>query len=207
MHRQSRVPARRGLNRRRRFSLGESAFGQFSTRADGRRRFSLGESAFGQFSTRADGRRRFSTTGLAASRPVSRVLYRGRSLGDDHPSPPPVARRLKRPTRGLGSATSSVRSLGFPGDRTASSYLALLRAEFAAFHSPSEQARTGLRLCGTGPRLTADGRYPLPCAEELGLSSSQDPKAWPAIIRPTRRRGIVVEVTQMTNKTQKGRCS
>ncbi len=27
------------------------------------------------------------------------------------------------------------------------------------------------RHCGAGPRLTADGRYPLPCAEELGLSS------------------------------------
>ena len=27
------------------------------------------------------------------------------------------------------------------------------------------------RHCGTGPRLTADGRYPPPCAAELGLSS------------------------------------
>jgi len=27
------------------------------------------------------------------------------------------------------------------------------------------------RHCGTGPRLTADGRYPPPCAGELGLSS------------------------------------
>src|ERR1035437_2660596 len=76
-----------------------------------------------------------------------------------------------RPTRGLGSATSSARRPGFPNHRTASSYLALLRAEFAAFHQPDRANPTSLRLCGTSPRLAADGRYPLPCAVELGLSS------------------------------------
>ena len=55
--------------------------------------------------------------------------------------------------------------------RVAPSYLALLRVEFAAFHPGGRSRRT--RLCGTGPRLAADGRYPLPCAEELGLSSSR----------------------------------
>ena len=81
-----------------------------------------------------------------------------------------------RPTRGLGSATSSARTYGCPHARTASSYLALLRAEFAAFHRPDRANPIGLRLCGTGPRLAADGRYPLPCAVELGLSSRARPK-------------------------------
>src|SRR5665811_342881 len=58
--------------------------------------------------------------------------------------------------------------------RVAPSYLALLRVEFAAFHPGRRSCRT--RLCGTGPRLAADGRYPLPCAEELGLSSRRIPE-------------------------------
>src|SRR5918992_1286797 len=39
----------------------------------------------------------------------------------------------------------------------------------------------GHRHCGAGPRLTADGRYPLACSEELGLSSD-------ATFRPMRPR-------------------
>ena len=67
--------------------------------------------------------------------------------------------------------------------RVAPSYLALLRVEFAAFHSavrPESRARH--RHCGTGPRLATDGRYPPPCAEELGLSSRRDRVA-PAVPR------------------------
>src|SRR5262245_18669819 len=73
---------------------------------------------------------------------------------------PPVARRLVRPTRGLGSAPSRRTGLS-------PSYLALLRVELAAFHS----GRGRHRHCGAGPRLAADGCYPLPRAVELGLSS------------------------------------
>jgi hypothetical protein len=38
------------------------------------------------------------------------------------------------------------------------------------------------RHCGTGPRLTTDGRYPPPCAEELGLSS-RDRRIAPTVPR------------------------
>jgi hypothetical protein len=38
------------------------------------------------------------------------------------------------------------------------------------------------RLCGAGPRLAADGCYPLPCVVELGLSSR------PTVARRTRDR-------------------
>jgi hypothetical protein len=51
------------------------------------------------------------------------------------------------------------------------SYLALLRVEFARFTQPDRLPDLPARLCGTGPRLTADGSYPLPCVAELGLSS------------------------------------
>ena len=74
-----------------------------------------------------------------------------------------------RPTRGLGSAFLSRDASRHR--RVAPSYLALLRVEFAAFHPAGRNRRT--RLCGIGPRLTADGRYPLPCAEELGLSRAE----------------------------------
>ena len=94
-----------------------------------------------------------------------------------------------RPTRGLGSAPLPRRS----NARVAPSYLALLRVEFAAFHSVAGRSRRH-RHCGTGPRLTADGRYPLPCAAELGLSSRRAgcpaeratirPPRWPADSRP-----------------------
>ena len=51
------------------------------------------------------------------------------------------------------------------------SYLALLRVEFARFTRPNRLPDLPARLCGTGPRLSADGCYPLPCVAELGLSS------------------------------------
>src|SRR5829696_2074297 len=58
--------------------------------------------------------------------------------------------------------------------RVAPSYLALLRVEFAAFHSVVGLRRRRHRHCGTGPRLTTDGRYPPPCAGELGRSSRRE---------------------------------
>jgi hypothetical protein len=48
--------------------------------------------------------------------------------------------------------------------------------------TPPSDPRAGRRHrhCGTGPRLTTDGRYPPPCAEELGLSSPCRQAAPPA---------------------------
>ncbi len=49
------------------------------------------------------------------------------------------------------------------------SYLALHQVELARFTRSAEAEPT--RLCGAGPRLAADGSYPLPCVVVLGLSS------------------------------------
>ena len=82
---------------------------------------------------------------------------------------PPVARRLMRPTRGLGSAPLPRRRLPVRGLRppiwpcSGWSLPVSLRSPACAADRH--------RHCGTGPRLTADGRYPPPCAAELGLSS------------------------------------
>src|SRR6476620_7080660 len=82
---------------------------------------------------------------------------------------PPVARRLMRPTRGLGSAPLPRRRLPAVGLRppiwpcSGWSLPVSLRS--------SACAAVRHRHCGTGPRLTAGGRYPPPCAAELGLSS------------------------------------
>jgi hypothetical protein len=43
------------------------------------------------------------------------------------------------------------------------------------------------RHCGTGPRLTTDGRYPPPCAGELGLSSRPALDRSGAAARPSDR--------------------
>ena len=43
------------------------------------------------------------------------------------------------------------------------------------------------RHCGTGPRLTTDGRYPPPCAEELGLSSRRPADRPDGPARPSDR--------------------
>ena len=97
------------------------------------------------------------------------------------PSPvPPLARRRR----------SSIWDRGYPRPRAAdprterrrptharpgapcrSSYLALHRVELARFTRSSGRAARPIRHCGAGPRLTADGCYPLPCVGELGLSS------------------------------------
>jgi len=59
-------------------------------------------------------------------------------------------------------------SPGKPGGSP--SYLALLPVELARFTPPGPESGRH-RHCGAGPRLAAGGRYPLPCAVELGLSS------------------------------------
>ena len=112
------------------------------------------------------------TAGLVASRPVSRVLYRGRCHGDDHPSqatgcpaapaadPRTGQRYLFRPNARLPVRADRVLLFGLAPGR-------VCRVSPSAPGSP----RARLRLCGTCPRLATDGRYPLPCAEELGLSS------------------------------------
>jgi len=82
---------------------------------------------------------------------------------------PSVARRLMRPTRGLGSAPLPRRRFPVRGLRppiwpcSGWSLPVSLRSPACAVDRH--------RHCGTGPRLTADGRYPPPCAAELGLSS------------------------------------
>ena len=112
------------------------------------------------------------TSGLAASRPVSRVLYRGRSHGDDHPSVAagcPTAQAADPRTGQRDLFRSDARFPARP-NRVLLFGLAPSRVCRVSLPSPGKP-ESGLRLCGTGPRLTADGRYPLPCAEELGLSS------------------------------------
>ena len=96
---------------------------------------------------------------------------------------PPVARRLLRPTRGLGSAPlprrrSPVRGLRPPIWPCSGWSLPV---------SLRQPARAGRRHrhCGTGPRLAAGGRYPPPCAEELGLSSRPPGFPPPARDHPT----------------------
>src|SRR6478609_5218966 len=82
---------------------------------------------------------------------------------------PPVARRLMRPTRGLGSAPLPRRRSPAVGLRPpiwpCSGWSLPVSLRLAACASIRH------RHCGTGPRLTAGGRYPPPCAAALGLSS------------------------------------
>jgi hypothetical protein len=107
-----------------------------------------------------------------ASRSSGRVLYRGRSSGDDHPSLAagyPTAQAAD-PRTGQRDLFRSNARLPEPPNRVLLFGLApgrVCRVSPTALGLP----RARLRLCGTGPRLAADGRYPLPCAEELGLSS------------------------------------
>ena len=117
--------------------------------------------------------------GVPARRPVSRVLSRNRrgDHGDGHPSQadgyPPA--RAADPRTGQRASP--------PAIRVTPSYLALLRVELAAFHSVGRSRRH--RHCGAGPRLAADGSYPLPCVVELGLSSRRT--GCPAVARPSGR--------------------
>ena len=69
------------------------------------------------------------------------------------------------------------------------SYSILLRAEFGCFHSGSSPESSRFRfqaqcpghsLCSTVPHLAVEGRYPLRCLLESGLSS-RVAKATPAI--------------------------
>ena len=82
---------------------------------------------------------------------------------------PPVARRLMRPTRGLGSAPLPRRRLPVRGLRPPIWPCSGWSLPVSLRSSACAAARH--RHCGTGPRLTAGGRYPPPCAAELGLSS------------------------------------
>jgi hypothetical protein len=151
---QPHLPTGRGLKGLRRLSLGESA----SSRSSGKPQPRGGAGP--------------RTSGVAASRPVSRVLYRDSRHGDDHPSlaagyptaqaadPRTGQRDLFRPNARLPEPPNRVLLFGLAPGR-------VCRVSPTALGLP----RARLRLCGTGPRLAADGRYPLPCAEELGLSS------------------------------------
>ena len=107
----------------------------------------------------------------SARRSVSRVLSCPACAGPGmaiHLGPP-VARRLLRPTRGLGSAP-------LPRQRSPARGLRPPIWPCSGWSLPvslrsSACAAVRHRHCGTGPRLTAGGRYPPPCAAELGLSS------------------------------------
>ena len=118
--------------------------------------------------TQARRRAATATVGRApASRPVSRVLSRDLAATGTviH-----LRRRLPAASSGLpedpGDAPVSTAEAG-----DASSYLALHRVELARFTRGSGRPVLPARLCGAGPRLSADGCYPLPCVVELGLSS------------------------------------
>ncbi len=124
----------------------------------------------------------------SARRSVSRVLSRRapkRAAGDGHPSEAAGRPTAHAADPRAGQRTSPPSTVA--RRRVAPSYLALLRVEFAAFHSVAGPRPAGRhRHCGTGPRLTADGRYPPPCAAELGLSSRRDGST-PADARPSDR--------------------
>src|SRR5262245_54454638 len=85
-------------------------------------------------------------------------------LGDGHPS-----EAAGHPTAHAADPRAGQRAP--PANRWSPSYLALLLVELAAFH-PDDRSRR-YRHCGAGPRLAADGCYPLPRAVELGLSSTR----------------------------------
>jgi hypothetical protein len=99
---------------------------------------------------------------------------------------PPIARRLVRPTRGLGSAPLPRRRS--PADGLRPPIWPCSGWSLPRF-TPSTDQKAGRRHrhCGTGPRLTADGCYPPPCAAELGLSSRRPGRPdRRATIRPPR---------------------
>jgi len=118
---------------------------------------------------------------VPASRSVSRVLYHAHGARRRSSI---SGRRLPDGSSGRPEDDGSAPVVRRTGP--VSSYLALLRVEFAAFHPAGRQVGLRSRLCGTGPRLTADGRYPLPCAAELGLSSGRTVSGRPATIRSAR---------------------
>ena len=122
------------------------------------------------------------------ARSVSRVLYR--STPKRHPVMvihlrPPVARRLMRPTRGLGSAPL-LRPVARHGLRPPIWPCSGWSLPVSLRHRPEGRRRH--RHCGTGPRLATDGCYPPPCAVELGLSSRPPMRVTPiGVARPSDR--------------------
>ena len=111
---------------------------------------------------------------MSARRSVSRVLSRDvlRRAGMAIHLGPPVARRLMRPTRGLGSAPLPLRRS--PADGLRPPIWPCSGWSLPVSLRSTACAAGRHRHCGTGPRLTAGGRYPPPCAAELGLSSRID---------------------------------
>ncbi len=114
------------------------------------------------------------TAEAPARRPVSRVLCRSLRHGDGHPS-----KAAGCPTAHAADPRAGQRASppGKPGLRPPiwpCSGWSLPR------FTPAPKGRH--RHCGTSPRLAADGRYPPPCAGELGLSSR------PPVARQTRDR-------------------
>ena len=107
-----------------------------------------------------------------ARRPVSRVLYRGSRRGDGHPSGAAGCPTALAADPRAGQRTSPPGEPGLRPPIWPCSGWSLPR------FTPAPRGRH--RHCGTGPRLTADGRYPPPCAGELGLSSRLP------VARPTR---------------------
>ena len=73
----------------------------------------------------------------------------------------------------------------FPGRSNRVLLFGLAPSRVCRVSLPVRVAPARARLCGTGPRLAADGRYPLPCAEELGLSSRPQPEG--AVSRSSSR--------------------
>ncbi len=92
---------------------------------------------------------------------------------------PPVARRLMRPTRGLGSAPLP----GKPG--WSPSYLALLRVELAAFHSGLDRSRAPASSLWrwSSPR----GGRELPATSHWGARTFLTPTGCPTDARPSGR--------------------
>src|SRR5258705_6910311 len=98
---------------------------------------------------------------------------------------PPVARRLMRPTRGLGSAPLPRHRS--PGDGLRPPIWPCSGWSLPVSLRPSACAAGRHRHCGTGPRLTAGGRYPPPLAAGLGLSppdTSDRPRGPPPPTHP-----------------------
>jgi len=129
--------------------------------------------------------------GSPARRPVSRVLYRGLRRGDGHPSGAAGCPTAHAADPRAGQRASPPGEPGLRPPIWPCSGWSLPR------FTPAPRGRH--RHCGTGPRLTADGRYPPPCAGELGLSSRRTgcpgrratirPPRWPAKCRRDLLRG------------------
>ena len=118
------------------------------------------------------------------SRPVSRILYPGRSPGGGHPSATPVAGCLVRSTRELGRAALErsrecpkapfliLLRVGFTEPPRSPGVLVVSYTTVSPLPSTSLSGRRGrFAFCGTVPRVTPGGCCPPPCSVESGLSS------------------------------------